>query len=287
MSRNKASDKKKKQQEGKVSFFGEMSMLSVTATIGLVALVILCVAFYAFMSSSPSKKIRVDDDAGIFTRSQIGDLEDMARQLSRRKDINVVIVTTRDKGRGYSNSDEDCERFAADYYKKACIKTSLVNNSGICILIDLTIDEPGQRFFWLYTYGTAYFAVSDDECMSLFRSQKSLLSDGQYYDALENILDDLDGYDYRNTSSVTFFCLIIPAGLAFVITLICTASKGLDKKPQAKQYKTPESSLELSDKVTSVKRIYNPPSSSSGGGGGGGFSGGGGGGHSGGGGGRF
>ena len=156
MSRNKASDKKQKQQEGKVSFFGEMSMLSVTATIGLVALVILCVAFTHLCLPPLRKKIRVDDDAGIFTRSQIGDLEDMARQLSRRKDINVVIVTTRDKGRGYSNSDEDCERFAADYYKKACIKTSLVNNSGICILIDLTIDEPGQRFFWLYTYGTAY-----------------------------------------------------------------------------------------------------------------------------------
>ena len=144
-----------------------------------------------------------------------------------------------------------------------------------------------RRFCLIFSLLCACFCFSANaqvQCASLL--SEDYVSDGQYYDAIENILDDLDGYDYRNTSSVTFFCLIIPAGLAFVITLICTASKGLDKKPQAKQYKTPESSLKLSDKVTNVKRIYNPPSSSSGGGGGG-FSGGGGGGHSGGGGGRF
>ena len=120
----------------KISLFGEMSMMSAMAVVGLIVIVIACVAFYAFMSSSPSKKIRVDDDADIFTSRQINELEDMARELSSDKDINVIIITTRDKGRGYSNSDEDCAQFAGDYYADKCIKTSLVNNSGICMETD-------------------------------------------------------------------------------------------------------------------------------------------------------
>ena len=273
-----------KKTDNKVSFFGEMSMMSVMASIGLIALVIVCIAFYAFMSSSPSKKVCVDDDADIFTSSELRDLEDMAERLSREEDINVIIVTTRNKGRAYSNSDEDCAEFAGDYYADKCIKTSLVNNSGICILVDLTLDYPGQRFFWIYTYGTAYFAVDDDECTELFRGQRDHLSNGEYYEALSNILDDLGDYDYENMGYVSFFSLIIPAILAFLATLIATTPRSLDKKPESKFYSTSDSKLELVDNVVRTRRIKHESSS-----GGGGFSGGGGGGggHSGGGGGRF
>ena len=276
-------------KDKKISLFGEMSMMSFTAAAGLVVLVIACVAFYFFMSSSPKKRVIVEDDANILTRSELRDLEEMAEDLSDDKDINVVIVTTRDKGRGYDNSDEDCAQFAADYYGDKCIKTSLVNNSGICILIDLTLDEPGQRFFWLYTYGTAYFAVDDDECSSLFNRQRGHLTNGEYYAALENILDDLEDYDYKSVGAMTFFCLIIPAVLSWVITLFATMGRVLDKKPESKHYGTKGSKLKLSDVCTKTRKIKHESSSGGGGfsgGGGGGFSGGGGG-HSGGGGGRF
>lgn len=274
-----------KKNNNKISLFGEMSMMSVTASILLILLVVACVAFYIFMSSSPKKKVRVDDDAQIFTSSEERELQELAEDLSEDKDINVIIVTTRDKGRGYSNSDEDCARYAGDYYADACIKTSLVNNSGICIFIDLTIDEPGQRFFWIYTYGTAYFAIDDDECTSLFQSQRSRLSEGDYYGALTRIFDDLEDYDYESVAPMTFFCLIIPAILSLFITWVATSPKGLDKKPASKNYMIPCEGLKLSDKVTKTRKIRHE-SSSGGGYSGGGFSGGGGG-HSGGGGGRF
>ena len=277
----------KKNSNSKISLFGEMSLMSVTASIMLAVLVAACVAFYAFMSTSPKKKVRVDDNAGIFTSSQERDLQDLAEELSDDKDINVIIVTTRDKGRGYSNSDEDCAEYAGDYYADCCIKTSLVNNSGICIFIDLTIDEPGQRFFWIYTYGTAYFAIDDDECTDLFRSQKNRLSEGDYYGALVNIFDDLEDYDYESVAPMTFFCLIIPALLSLFITWIVTSPRSLDKRPASKNYSTRGEGLglKLSDKVVKTRKIRHE-SSSGGGFSGGGFSGGGGG-HSGGGGGRF
>lgn len=278
--------KKDSKGSNKISFFGELSMMSIMGTAGLIALVIACFAFYGFMSSSPSKKVRVDDDADIFTSREISELEDMAERLSRAEDINVVIVTTRDKGRGYSNSDEDCAKFAGDYYSRTCIKTSLVNNSGICILIDLTLDSPGNRFFWIYTYGTAYFAIDDDECYELFSSQRNLLGNEEYFDAISNIMDDLRDYNYESTALVTFFCLIIPAGLALLITAIATTPRSLDKKPESKFYQTPDSSIVLNDRVTKTRKIRHESSSGGGYSGGGGFSGGGGG-HSGGGGGRF
>ena len=275
----------RKDNNGKISLFGEMSMMSVTASVMLVLLVAACVAFYVFMSSSPKKKVRVDDDAGIFTSEQERELQELAEELSDDKDINVIIVTTRDKGRGYSNSDEDCAKFAGDYYADCCIKTSLVNNSGLCIFIDLTIDQPGQRFFWIYTYGTAYFAIDDDECTRLFQNQRGRLSEGDYYGALTRIFDDLEDHDYESVAPVTFFCLIIPAILSLFITWIVTSPKGLDKKPASKNYMIPCEGLKLNDKVTRTRKIKHE-SSSGGGYHGGGFSGGGGG-HSGGGGGRF
>ena len=284
MSRKKEN---KKPQNNKISFFGEISMMSVMGTIGLIALVIACFAFYGFMSSSPKKRVIVEDDAGIFTSREIRDLEDMAEHLSKSADINVVIITTRDKGRGYDNSDEDCAQFAEDYYADKCIKTSLVNNSGVCILVDLTLDSPGNRFFWIYAYGTACFAIGEDECYSLFNSQRSALSDEEYYEAFSNILDKLEDYDYDSMGIMTFLCLVIPAGLALAVTAIATSPRVLDKKPQSKTYETPESSMALSDRVTRTRRIKHESSSGGGGFSGGGFSGGGGGGHSCGGGGRF
>lgn len=273
-----------------ISFWGEMGLLNTAASVLLIVLVIGCFAFYAFMSSSPSKKIVVEDDADIFTSSEIDELEDLARSLSRDKDINVVIVTTRDKGRGYSDSDEDCARFAGDYYANRCIRTSLVNNSGICIFIDLTQDYPGGRFFWIYTYGTAFFAIDDDECTRLFNEQRSELTSGDYYGAVKYIIRELKGFDYSSTAPLTFFCLIIPAGLALLVTMIATSAKPLDKKPESQRYIDGKPDIKLTDRVTKTQKIRHE--SSSGGGissGGGGFSGGGfsGGGHSGGGGGRF
>lgn len=273
-----------KKNQNKISLFGEMSMMSVAAVVGLIAVFIGCFAFYIFMSSSPKKHVIVDDDARIFTNAEENELERLASRLSRDEDINVVIVTTADKGRGYSNSDEDCAKFAADYYADKCIKTSLVNNSGICIFIDLTIDEPGQRFFWIYTYGTAYFAIDDDECNKIFASQRTELSNGEYYQALENIFGKLGKYNYESVEIMAFFTLVIPALLSLLITWLCTSPPGLDKKPKSKEYEVSSEGLNLKETLVKTQRIRHE---SSGGGFSGGGGGGGGGGHSGGGGGRF
>ena len=149
-------------------------------------------------------------------------IEDAAKKLSKEKDINVVIVTTKNKGKGYSNSDDDEKRFAEDYYMKSVKTVPLQNNSGVCILIDVTLDYQGGRFFWLYTYGTAHFAVSDDECYSLFRRYLLELGRGEYGTAVEGITQALNNYSYQSYAAIVFFTIIIPIGFSFLSLGIAT-----------------------------------------------------------------
>lgn len=276
----------------KLSVLSELNGASIGVGIALICIILASVVFYIFMNLSPKKTVKVVDDADLFTSEEIDNIEDAAKKLSKEKDINVVIVTTNNKGKGYSNSDADEKKFAEDYYMKSVKTVPLQNNSGVCILIDVTLDYQGGRFFWLYTYGTAHFAVSDDECYSLFRRYLSQLGNGEYGSAVESITNDLNNYSYQSYAAIVFFTIIIPIGLSFLSLGVATPKRRLDKLPAISTYSIPGSNIVAkSDAFLSKKVIHHESSSSGGGGfsggGGGGFSGGGGGGFSGGGGGRF
>lgn len=278
-----------KESKSKVSIWGEFNLLTGLSGAGIIAIVLVCVGIYVFMNLSPDKKVNIYDDADIFTREELSSLEEMIEDLSDDKDINVIIVTTRYKGRGYTNSDEDCERFAEDFYFDHIRGVPLQNNSGFCLLVDLTEDKPGSRFFWLYTYGTAHFAVDDEECYEIFYNHKDDLSYERYYDALEGILEDLGEYNFKGYPQIIFFTMLIPLVGAWFIANGMAKGKALDGRPSADQYANGIKAIGKADKVTKVRTVHHTSSSSGGGfsGGGGGFSGGGGGGFSGGGGGRF
>ena len=292
-------DIKEELKHVKKSLWGEMSALSGVVLAGVIALVIFSIGLYVYMNLIPPKHVVVQDDAGIFTDDQLEELEDFAEDLKKAHDINIVIATTRNNPRG--TSDEDCKAYAADIYKEHCISTSMQDNSGFCIYIDLTIDQPGSRFFWLYTYGTAYFSVTDEDCNMLFSRYKGELQTQEYFVAIYNIMCDLDAVDYHSTGLVMTYgsSIIIPMILALIITFACTHKGKLDTIPKSVQYidRSKCKTIEQSDEyVRQSTRVYRNESSSGGGGfhgggfsggGGGGFGGGGGGGHSGGGGGRF
>ncbi|MBR3465328.1 MAG: TPM domain-containing protein [Clostridiales bacterium] len=278
-----------KRNNQKISIWSELSGASIGVAIGLLVIVILAIVFYIFMNLSPAKRVKIDDSANIFTKSQETYIEGLVKNLSRDKDINVVVVTTRDKGRGYGNDDDSCKKFAEDYYMKNVNTVPLQNNSGICILVDLTIDEDGQRFFWLYTYGTAHFAVSNDECQGLFYKNKEYLGRGEYATAISNILKSLNDYSYKGYGAIVFFTMIIPVILAMIITKLATPSRKLDPAPAASYYRISAPTAVAGSDTFLRQTVVRIESSSSGGGGGGssGGGGGGGGGFSGGGGGRF
>ncbi len=275
----------------KKSLWGEMNAVSASAMAIIAVIVIASIALFIYMNLIPPKHVYIEDDADIFTEEELEELEDLAKDLKKSHDINIVIATTRDNPKGVS--DDDCKDYAAEIYKEHCIHTSMQDNSGICLYIDLTVDKPGSRFFWLYTYGTAYFTVDDDDCSRLFGMYRDELSSEQYFTAIYNLLIDLDEYDYHSFGLILTYgaCLIIPLILAGLVTLFCTISKKLDKAPASVEYIDRKNCMTIEQSDTFLRkstRVYQ--SSSSAGGGGGGFhggGGGGGGGHSGGGGGRF
>ena len=259
----------------KLSVFSELNGASITVGVTLICIVIASIVFYIFMNLSPKKTVKVIDDADIFTEQEEEDIKKLAKDLSKEKDISVVVVTTRDKGAGYSNSDDDEKRFAEDFYMKNVKTVPLQNNSGICILVDLTLDEPGQRFFWLYTYGTAHFAVSDDECSYLFRRNIDYLGNGAYGVAIKNIERSLFSYTYTSYGSIVFFTIIIPLVLAWLVTAFATPSRKLDPAPGINTYSFGNGNGVTKSEKFKSQRVIDYSDSGSGYGGGGGFSGGG------------
>ncbi len=277
------------------SAFAEFNYLSIGIIIAICAFILACLIFFGMMFISPKKTVTIKDDADIFTADELDEIEEIATKLMKRDNINVVIVTTRNKnktlknGYHYSNSDSDCAEFAGDYYANKAISTQFRDNSGICILVDLTLDYDGGRFFWLYTYGRTYYAISNDDANAIFRRYKSDLQAGEYGEAISEVLTDVSKYDFDNLGvffmSNVWLLLAIP--LAFLGTFMFTHKKKLDPVPPSKEYRIQREFDINEDRYIRQTVSVTTVSSSSGGGGGGGFSGGGGGGHSGGGGGRF
>lgn len=288
MSENKENIEFKPVAAPKVSLLAELNGASIGVGIALLCVIIASTVLYIFMNLSPAKTVKVVDDADILTESMYEDIYDEACNLSKNKDINVIVVTTRNKGAGYSDTESGAAKYAQDFYNDHITSVPLQNNSGVCILIDLTLDQPGSRRFWIYTYGTAHFAVSNEECTGLFTKYTQLLGSGDYGQALLGLTEDLGGYNYKNYGYIIFFTLFFPMGIALLVTLLTRPKRRLDCVPYMSEYAMIPNQLEEKDVFESRSVVTIESSSSSGGfGGGGGSSGGGGGGFSGGGGGSF
>lgn len=271
----------KRTKDYKKSIMAELNAVSIGLISLMVAIIILCTGIYILMNTHADKYVFVNDEAKIFTPEEIRTIKRNAQRLSDDKDINVVIFTTKHNGFGYSDDNDDYARVASDMYKSECIDSSFRDNSGIVIMIDLTEDAPGRRFFWIYTYGTAYFTLDDDECNSIFGRYRRDLTEERYSRTVNNILDDLDGYNWHGGGVIFtyFLSLVVPLAAAFVLTIIFFRKNKLDKRPDTAHYRQGFVNLGTSDKFRNrtVTVTYSSSGGGHGGGGGGGHSGGGGG----------
>lgn len=269
----------------KKSAFAELSALSAPLIALIFLIIAACIALYIGMNIRVDKTVYVRDDAEIFTNKEIKQIKKIASNLSDDEDINVIVYTTRDKGVGYDNSDEDCDKFVRELYIDKCIPTDLQrfrDNSGFFIYIDLTEDVPGRRYIQIYTYGTAHYEIGNDECNDILQSHRKALSNGDYGEAVIDILSGLEGRNINDSGKAFMYAIsiILPAILAFLITWAMSKNKRLDKAPSTSQYKVSHYDEGDNDKFIRKSVVVTTSSSSSGGGG---SFGGGGGGHSGGG----
>jgi len=270
----------------KTSALSEFSVLSAGILTVVVVLAVLAVFFYIFMMRPPVKTFALEDGAGLLSKTEEKKIAGLAENLKDKKQINVIIVTTDDKGAGYVNDDEGSASFAADKYSELAHSQSFKDNSGVLILIDMQ-----NRYVYVYTYATAHAAVSNDECLQMTANVSPLLTDAKYSAAVESLIEQISDNDFFSGALVMVYVLYIAGPLAIVAVAVLIA-KNKKRNKISTAYNT---YLDLSKtKDTGDQDIFDhktvavtTTSSSSGfsGGGGGGFSGGGG--HSGGGGSHF
>ncbi len=239
----------------KKSVFAELNSLSITAGILIFLLMLACIAGYIYLLIPTPKTVKIVDDANVFSSEEEDNLKTKAKNLSKRRDMNVIVITTRDKGAGYSDSDEDCAEYCLDQYDEIARKSSIKDNSGLIVFLDLTYDEPGQRFFWMYTYGSTYLAISDEEINRIFnKARTNGLEDLEYEKAINFILDEVGSHAWNKEAQVigTIFAAAIP--LFFAILIYKKTGKAvIDKKPSVRTNRVRDELVDYRKELISTK----------------------------------
>jgi len=269
----------------KTSALSEFSVLSAGILAAVIVLAVVAVFAYIFMMRPPEKISVVEDKAHLLTKSEESRISDLAEDLSNRKQINVVVVTTDDKGSLYAQDDSGSESFAADKYVELTNFKSFKDNSGVLILIDME-----NRYVYIYTYATAHAAITNSECVEMTDSVVPALKNEQYSQALESLIAQISDNDFFSGALVMVYVLYIAGPLAIVALVLFIVSRRKRSKITT-SYTTYMDLINTKDTgdqdVFDHKTVTVTTTSSSSGGGGGFGGGGGGGGHSGGGGSHF
>jgi len=265
----------------KVSALSEFSALSAGIIVAVVIFAIVSVFAYAFMTQPPKKMVDIEDKAGLLSKEEESDLLKRAKKIRSDKQINIIIVTTDDKGSKYDYGDEGSKEFAIDKYNDLAKTIPFKDNSGIIFLIDME-----NRYMYIYTYATAHAVIPDEECTAMFESVQSMLTGEEYAEALDSLLDQVED---RNFVSGAFliYILYIVGPLAITALVVFTVLHRKRNKITVNQttYLDPAASAENEDQDIFLRKTTSITYASSGsgisgggfrGGGGGGFGGGGG-----------
>ena len=276
-----------KNSSGNTKFLSELRGASIIVTIVLISLLALSVGLYAYMQKTPPKHVIIDDQMDLFTSSELDEIEELANELSEERNQNVAVVVTDDKGWEYSDDDDGYQAYVDDYYSENFIDTPFQDNSGFIIFLDLTNMDVGGKYFYIYTYGTAFYSASDAEVTDIFEQHKPELRQGKYSSVVCSVLSELTNKDYDFGSIIISGAIMVIVPLLIVVLFYFFAfkPKKLDAYPDGAVYLNAGKcgKMEATDAFVnrSVTVVHHSSSSSGGGGGGGGA------GHSGGGGGHF
>ena len=272
----------------KWKFISELRGLSLLVILLVFAILSGSILLYLFMLKVPDKRVVIDDQMGLFSEQELAVLEEAAEELSNKHNINVAIVATNDKGYKYGNNESGERDYADDYYRETFRSNPLQDNSGFVFLVDLTYTSLGMRYFYIYTYGTAHYTVSNSEVEKIVRNHEDDLVEGRYASAFSGMIDDLDARDYTSPGLIITWVmlLLVPLIVAIVFYLRFFKTKSLDDYPKSETFLNGKlcKSVETKDTfvsmmTTKVKRSPNYSGGNHGGIGnlgGGGFSGGGG-----------
>ena len=219
-------------------------------------LVMGSMAVWADQTGAVSGQTRVFDQAGLFSETEIIQLEEKIAQCRKSTKMDVVIVSA------YADGERSAEEYADDYYDYGGFG---VGKKASGVLLLYYMDGPGQPGGECYisTTGTMINMLTDERIESILDDVYGDLGNRDFAGATEHFLEDVkvyvkEGvesgqYTYdRDTGEIVRYHSIrlYEVAIAVVIAGILAGSVCLDIK---KRYAMKQSSREVSNSLQAYR----------------------------------
>ena len=219
-------------------------------------LVMGSMAVWADQTGAVSGQTRVFDQAGLFSETEIIQLEEKIAQCRKSTKMDVVIVSA------YADGERSAEEYADDYYDYGGFG---VGKKASGVLLLYYMDGPGQPGGECYisTAGTMINMLTDERIESILDDVYGDLGNRDFAGATEHFLEDVkvyvkEGvesgqYTYdRDTGEIVRYHSIrlYEVAIAVVIAGILAGSVCLDIK---KRYAMKQSSREVSNSLQAYR----------------------------------
>ena len=219
-------------------------------------LVMGSMAVWADQTGAVSGQPRVFDQAGLFSETEIIQLEEKIAQCRKSTKMDVVIVSA------YADGERSAEEYADDYYDYGGFG---VGKKASGVLLLYYMDGPGQLGGECYisTAGTMINMLTDERIESILDDVYGDLGNRDFAGATEHFLEDVKAYvkegvesgQYtydRDTGEIVRYHSIrlYEVAIAVVIAGILAGSVCLDIK---KRYAMKQSSREVSNSLQAYR----------------------------------
>lgn len=219
-------------------------------------LVMGSMAVWADQTGAVSGQPRVFDQAGLFSETEIIQLEEKIAQCRKSTKMDVVIVSA------YADGERSAEEYADDYYDYGGFG---VGKKASGVLLLYYMDGPGQPGGECYisTTGTMINMLTDERIESILDGVYGDLGNRDFAGAAEHFLEDVKAYvkegvesgQYtydRDTGEIVRYHSIrlYEVAIAMVIAGISAGSVCLDIK---KRYAMKQSSREVSNSLQAYR----------------------------------
>lgn len=219
-------------------------------------LVMGSMAVWADQTGAVSGQPRVFDQAGLFSETEIIQLEEKIAQCRKSTKMDVVIVSA------YADGERSAEEYADDYYDYGGFG---VGKKASGVLLLYYMDGPGQPGGECYisTTGTMINMLTDERIESILDDVYGNLGNRDFAGATEHFLEDVKAYvkegvesgQYtydRDTGEIVRYHSIrlYEVAIAMVIAGILAGSVCLDIK---KRYAMKQSSREVSNSLQAYR----------------------------------
>ena len=232
--------------------------------------VAVCASFPALAAlSAPAQKVY--DYAGLFSQTEIAELEQQAASMLQDTGTDVLILTTAD------TEGKSPRVYVDDFYVTGGFGAA--GYKGIALLIDMQ-----HRELYLYTDTGSMNDFNDDALDTLIATLSPILGSGNYAKAAERFIKDAQAhilYDTLNGGRAPMTILrdsiLFGAGITAVVMAVLLAmhKRSFAPAPSARRYLDPKSMqiLHQNDQFLTTHTSRRAISTSSGGGSGGSSSG--------------